>query len=75
VFGVPSSGFLDAADSLASAAVVPELIVVTAGVTHPLVVLEGHVRLTAYALRPELVPPELEVLLGTAPDLTRWALY
>lgn len=74
VFGVSSRGFLDAA-----AAYVPadatELIVVTAGAGHPVVVLEGHVRLTVYALRPALVPSELQVLLGTSAGITAWALY
>jgi hypothetical protein len=75
VFGVPSAGFHDAVDELAAAVAIPELIVVSPGDEAPLVVLEGHVRLTAYALRPELLPHELEVLLGTSPSLTRWALY
>ena len=30
------------------------------------VLLEGHVRMTAYALYPEYLPSELEVYLGTS---------
>jgi hypothetical protein len=40
-----------------------------------LVVLEGHVRLTAYAAFPEHVPDELEIYLGESPGFAGWALY
>jgi hypothetical protein len=51
----------------------PPLILVTAGPPGGLVVLEGHVRLTAYMLRPDRLPPELEVLVGSSPDMAGWA--
>ena len=38
-------------------------------------VLEGHARLTAYAMRPEALPSELEVLLGCSPEMGHWGLY
>jgi hypothetical protein len=47
----------------------PELIVATTPAHSPLVVLEGHVRLTAYALFPELVPDEVEILLGVSGEM------
>jgi hypothetical protein len=37
--------------------------------------LEGHVRLTAYALHPEHLPSELDVYLGTSPEMSGWALF
>jgi hypothetical protein len=37
-----------------------------------LVVLEGHVRLTALMLDP---PPELEVIVGLSDQIERWPLY
>jgi hypothetical protein len=40
-----------------------------------LVCLEGHVRLTAYALYPEHLPAELEIFLGTAPDMAGWSEF
>ena len=49
-----------------------ELIVVTTHEGGPLVVVEGHVRLTAYALYPEYLPPRLEILLGISPDVAEW---
>jgi hypothetical protein len=76
VFGVSSDGFLEAADALARGDYpVPPLIVVTAGASRPVVVLEGHVRLTAFMLRPEATPPELEVLCGTSATMPEWPLY
>jgi hypothetical protein len=40
-----------------------------------LVLVEGHVRLTAFFLFPELVPHEMEIYLGTAEGLRSWGLY
>jgi hypothetical protein len=72
-FGVPSAGFVELADELASGERFPPLILVDG--PDGLVVLEGHVRLTAYALHPAAVPPELEALVGRSPTMSRWALY
>ena len=55
-----------------AAATNPELIVVTDPARSRLVLLEGHVRLTAYAAFPDLLPDELELYVGTSPDITRW---
>ncbi len=40
-----------------------------------MVLLEGHARLTAYMLRPDALPPELDVLVGTSPEMDAWGLY
>jgi len=52
-----------------------ELIAVAQSDRSRLVVLEGHVRLTAYALYPEYLPAELEIYLGMAPDMGRWTEF
>lgn len=75
IFEVPNDGFLALANALRYGAIFPELIVVRADEDSDLVVLEGHMRLTAYALVPEAVPAELPVVLGTSPDMVRWGLY
>ena len=52
----------------------PELIAV--GKEHgPLVLVEGHVRLTAFALYPEYLPSDLEILLGLSENITEWSEY
>ena len=68
VFRVPSAEFL--ADVGADA---PPLILVGDGTR--LVVLEGHTRLTRYALQPDALPPALKVLLGCSPRIAEWACW
>jgi hypothetical protein len=53
----------------------PELIVVTDPTRSRLVLLEGHVRLTAYAAFPEYLPAELELYLGTSPTIADWSEF
>ena len=69
-FGVSNQRFLSAARALARGEQFPPLIL--AGPRREeLVCLEGHVRLTAYALAG--FPANVECLVGTAPTLARWA--
>jgi hypothetical protein len=71
-FGVSNNGKLERAQAVASGARFPPLILVTAGLGGgDLVVLEGHVRLTAFMLARGQLPPELEVLVGSSPAMTR----
>jgi hypothetical protein len=49
----------------------PELILVGRPGGHDLVVLEGHVRLTALVMAVEHLPAEVTVLLGTAPTMRK----
>jgi hypothetical protein len=72
-FGVSSHWALGMAQVFADGARFPPLILVCAGGSGGLVVLEGHVRLTAYMLRPDRLPAELEVLVGSSPDMAYWA--
>ncbi len=53
----------------------PELIAVREREGARIVVVEGHVRLTAYALFPRHLPPELELYLGESPEIVRWGSY
>ena len=53
----------------------PALIVASKPDLSRLVLVEGHVRLTAYALFPEYLPEELSVYLGTSEQMSRWALF
>ena len=70
-FGVGNGGFWWMADSLCAGATFPELILVGKDERSPLVVLEGHVRLTAYCLRPDCTPDTLPVLVGFAPQMDK----
>ena len=72
-FGVSSDWALGMAQAVADGARFPPLILVTTGFPGDLVVLEGHARLTAYMLCPDRLPPELEVLVGSSPDMATLA--
>lgn len=52
----------------------PELIAVKTP-AGPLVLVEGHVRLTSYAVWPEFLPPRLEIYVGIAEDVAGWSEY
>ena len=70
-FHVGNGGFWYLADALCGGAVFPELILVGQRKGGPLVILEGHVRATAYLLRPECLPAALPVLIGYAPRMEK----
>ncbi len=72
VFGVSNDMPLSMAQAVAEEARFPPLILVTTGPSGDLVVLEGHVRLTAFMLCPGQLPPELEVLVGSSPEMAGW---
>ncbi len=74
-YGVSNERVLKLAKLVAVGVTFPEPILVTAHEQGGLVVLEGHVRLTAYALHPDALPPELEVIVGYSPHVAQWPLY
>jgi hypothetical protein len=70
-----AQNFLRIAEALAGGAVFHEMIAVSAGGDAPIVALEGHLRLTVYALRPDKIPEPLTVVLGTSPRMGQWRCY
>jgi hypothetical protein len=75
VFGVSSAGLVYMANELRRGAQFPTLIFVTKDADAYLVVMEGHVRLTAYLIAPECIPSELEVIVGYCEKITEWGCY
>ncbi|MFJ4317153.1 hypothetical protein ACIP46_18060 [Streptomyces lavendulae] len=69
-FDVPNEPFIDAAHALSRGERFPPLILVGERQDN-LACLEGHLRLTAYALVG--FPTDIECLIGTAPAMGRWA--
>lgn len=63
------------ADAVARGSLPHEIVVVGRPPGRDLVVLEGHVRLSGLLLRPELLPSEVRVLLGTSPRIGEWGCY
>jgi hypothetical protein len=74
-YDLSTDRFLAMAARVAAGTLFPPLILVSAQEQGGLVVLEGHVRLTAYALALDALPPELEVLVGSSPEIARWPNY
>lgn len=54
---------------------VPPPILVSADGGETRVILEGHTRITAFALAPETIPAETQVILGTSPAVAKWDEY
>ena len=74
IFRQSNDSFWSAANALRAGVSFPEMILVTHD-GETLVVVEGHVRLTAFMLGPHQIPTELEVVLGRAAKMTDWPLY
>jgi hypothetical protein len=70
-FRIGNGAYWYLAEALKAGASFPELIMVGSEEQGPLVLLEGHTRLTAYFLAPECIPSLLPVIVGYAPGLDR----
>jgi hypothetical protein len=75
VFEVSNQPLLKLADAYRAGARFPALIVVGKNREGPLVLLEGHMRLTAMFLAGECLPTELEVLIGFSEQMGNWDCY
>jgi hypothetical protein len=70
--GVTAAEHEPIADSVATA---EPLIAATTPALSRLVLVEGHVRLTALALFPDRLPEELEILLGISDEMEGWSEF
>lgn len=75
IFGQSTQGFWKFVHALEQGKQFDELILVSTGHDDPLVVMEGHARLTAYLMKPDALPEELEVIIGYSPDFVSWGCY
>jgi hypothetical protein len=74
IFNVSNERFLTAAEAVRQGTKFPTMIL--AGENgHSFVALEGHLRLTAYALAWDAVPDRLEVIIGLSPHMAEWGYY
>jgi hypothetical protein len=71
-FGLANDGFFAAADAVLRGIPLDPPILVGRDAGDALVVLEGHLRLTAYALVPTHVPDPLPAIVGLSPRLSTW---
>ena len=75
VYDVSSDRLVSMAMALRQGAQFPPLILVAKDTKAHIVVLEGHMRLTAYLIAPECIPAELEVIVGYSNQMTDWLDY
>lgn len=75
VFEVSNQGVLKMAAAFRAGARFPTLILVGKNRESPLVVLEGHMRLTAMFLAPECLPAKLEVMVGFSEQIENWGCF
>jgi hypothetical protein len=76
--GIPSAQaqyFRNIAEAIKSGAQILEPILVAADENSPLVILEGHARLTAYFVEPRYIPDELNIIVGMSEHMTEWSEY
>lgn len=72
VFGVSNRAFLAGVEAVRNGTVFAEPILVAPDPTGDLVILEGHVRLTIYALAGKDAPQTIRALLGLSPGFALW---
>jgi len=75
IFNQSNERFLTVAEAIKKGSQFPRLIFLACDEKSPVVVLEGHVRLTAYMLVPEFIPKTLEVIIGYSANMKKWDLY
>ncbi len=73
VFKQSNSGFLSASNAFKKGKKFHKLILVSD--RKKAVVLEGHLRITVYALNPELIPETLSVIIGYSDNMSKWGLF
>jgi hypothetical protein len=73
-FGVSNAPVWALVEALEQGEPVPPPILVGSGQGGDVVILEGHLRLTAYFLRPQTMPSAIEAIIGISPELSQWSL-
>ena len=73
IYDVPNDGFHNAAEGLKNGKTFPPLIILTDSNENDFIILEGHVRITAYAMAPDFFE-DISVILGycNAEELNTW---
>lgn len=73
VFNVPYDSFLEASDVFKKKRSFEEIIIVTD--LGKFVVLEGHLRLTVYAMNSDILPEKISLVVGISEDMTQWTCF
>lgn len=73
IFEVSNDGFLSASKSFRSGKNFNKLILVSDG--NKIVVLEGHLRITVYAMNPDLLPETIPIIVGYSNEMNKWSSF
>lgn len=73
IFKQSNDGFIKASEEFRNGKKFSRLILVTDG--KKIVVLEGHLRLTVYAMNSDLLPGFLTVIVGYSNNMTSWSCF
>lgn len=73
VFGVSYDNFLEASEYYKNNKSFDEIIVVSD--SNKFVVLEGHLRLTVYALNEDILPESIEIIVGFSDIMSNWCNF
>lgn len=75
IFNQSNKRFFEAVEALKNEQKFPPIIVVSSSKEGNIVVLEGHLRLTAYMLEPQAVSQYTKMIIGNSPDFNKWVFY
>lgn len=75
VYGHRNNQFWSIARKIKQRVDMPEIIIVAKDRKSPFVVLEGHARLTALMLVPEMIHKQTEVIIGFSKHIKDWGIY
>jgi hypothetical protein len=73
IFNVPNDGFRSASEDFRKGKSFTKLILVSDG--NKLVVLEGHLRITVYAMNPTLLTDSIPVIIGYSEKMKNWTCF
>ncbi len=73
VFNVPYDNFVEASEQFQKNKSFDEIILVSDG--KEFVVLEGHLRLTAYVLKKDILPENLSLIIGFSEKMKAWSNF
>ncbi len=71
----PNDAFLAVSSRLCAGEALGSCVLIAPDRASPLVILEGHTRVTGMFLRPECLPGEVGMLVGFAPGVRDWMYY
>lgn len=74
VYNVPFDNFIEASEAFAKSKQFDDEIIVVTNLQR-FVVLEGHLRMTVYALNSDILPDRIPIILGISEEMDKWTSF